>query len=195
MASNLDAEIAPLDAAAEARAAQAVSDQPWPDRRSAYLSLVVMTIVVMFTVIDRQVLNLMVDPMKADFHITDTQAALLLGAAFSITYGIAGIPIGRIADTANRRNNVAASLAFWSLCTMTCGIAQNYAGMFLAGLAYLAIRFWVLSGAEPVVGGADSVEARLARFGMSVFKYLQLTLLPFVGLSPQHTFAQGEASL
>jgi MFS family permease len=107
-------------------------EQPWPDRRSAYYSLAVMTIVVMFTVIDRQVLNIMIEPMKADFHISDTQAALLLGAAFSFTYGLAGIPIARFADRSNRRNLIAASIAFWSTCTMACGVAQNYAGMFLA---------------------------------------------------------------
>lgn len=110
------------------------SEQAWPPRKDAYYSLFVMTIVVMFTVIDRQVLNIMIEPMKADFHITDTQAALLLGAAFSITYGLAGIPIARIADTANRRNLIAASIAFWSGCTMMCGVAQTYTQMFLARL-------------------------------------------------------------
>jgi MFS family permease len=123
----------------EPPAAQAIPDGTVPEvltkpRPGAYYSLFVMTIVVMFTVIDRQVLNLMIEPMKADFHISDTQAALLLGAAFSITYGIAGIPIARIADTANRRNIVAISIAFWSICTMACGVAQNYVGMFLARL-------------------------------------------------------------
>lgn len=71
----------------------------------------------------------------------------------------------------------------------------GFAAIFLAGLAYLAIRFWVLSDAEPVVAGADPIGARLARFGMSVFKYLQLTFLPFVGLSPQHTLSPGSSSL
>lgn len=105
-----------------------------PSRRSAYYSLFVMTVVVMFTVIDRQILALMIEPMKADFHISDTQVAFLIGAAFSITYGIAGIPIARIADTKNRRNLVAAAIAFWSLCTMACGVAQSYTGMVLARL-------------------------------------------------------------
>jgi MFS family permease len=110
------------------------AEQPWPPRRDAYISLFVMTIVVMFTVIDRQILSIMIEPMKADFDITDTQVALLLGAAFSITYGLAGIPIARIADRSNRRNLIAISLAFWSTCTMLCGVAQNYTGMFLARL-------------------------------------------------------------
>jgi MFS family permease len=93
-----------------------------------------MTVVVMFTVLDRQVLALMIEPVKKDFGISDTQAALLLGAAFSLTYAIAGLPIARLADRNNRRNIVAASIAFWSLATMACGIAQNYAQIFLARL-------------------------------------------------------------
>ncbi|MBO9716744.1 MAG: tetratricopeptide repeat protein [Pseudoxanthomonas sp.] len=71
----------------------------------------------------------------------------------------------------------------------------GYACILLAGVAYLAIRFWVLSGADPLATGADSVIARLLRFGMSVSKYLQLSFLPFAGLSPQHTFATGEGGL
>jgi MFS family permease len=100
----------------------------------AYYSLFVLTVVVMFTVLDRQVLALMIDPIKADFAISDTQAALLLGAAFSLTYGIAGLPIARFADRANRRNLVAGCIAFWSAATMACGMAQNYAALFIARL-------------------------------------------------------------
>jgi MFS family permease len=111
---------------------EAGAAQPFPSRRGAFYSLFVLTIVVMFTVLDRQVLALMIDPLKKDFGISDTQAALLMGAAFSITYGIAGMPIARIADRANRRNLVAICLAFWSVSTMLCGVAQNYAAMFLA---------------------------------------------------------------
>jgi MFS family permease len=127
-------DIIPDEGGTPGGAAAPTDPQPWPSRRSAYTSLFVMTVVVMFTVIDRQILALMIEPIKADFHITDTQAAFLIGAAFSITYGIAGIPIARIADTRNRRNLVAASIAFWSLCTMGCGIAQNYAGLVAARL-------------------------------------------------------------
>ena len=108
--------------------------QPWPSARTSAYTLFVLTIVVMFTVLDRQVLALMIEPVKADFGISDTQAALLLGAAFSVTYGIAGLPIARIADTWNRRNLVAICIAFWSISTMACGIAQSYTQIFLARL-------------------------------------------------------------
>jgi MFS family permease len=108
--------------------------QPFPSRASANYSLFVLTIVVLFTVLDRQVLALMIEPLKRDFQISDTQAALLIGAAFSLTYAIAGLPIARLADSRNRRNLVAVCIAFWSLATMACGIAQNYTQVFIARL-------------------------------------------------------------
>ena len=103
-----------------------------PTRREAHYSLFVLTVVVLFTGVDRQSLALLILPVQRDFGISDTQAALLLGAAFSLTYAIAGLPIARFADTRNRRNIVAGCIAFWSAATMTCGIAQNYTHLFLA---------------------------------------------------------------
>jgi MFS family permease len=89
----------------------------------------------MFTVLDRQILALLIDPIKKDFNISDTQAALLLGLAFSLSYAIAGFPIARAADRWNRRNLVAASLALWSGATVISGFAQNYVQLFVARLA------------------------------------------------------------
>jgi len=105
---------------------------PWPPRKDAYYSLFVMTIVVMFTVLDRSVMSLLIDPIKQDFGISDTAAAALIGAAFSLPYGIAGIAMGRLADTWNRRNVVAASIAFWSACTVACGTAQGFWSLLIA---------------------------------------------------------------
>jgi MFS family permease len=123
------------DAAAPGPPAAAPAASPaLPSRRTANYSLFVLTVVVMFTVLDRQVLALMIVPLKADFGVSDTRAALLIGAAFSLTYAIAGLPIARIADRSNRRNIVAVCIAFWSAATMACGVAQSYAQMFLARL-------------------------------------------------------------
>jgi MFS family permease len=112
--------------------ASAAAAEPLPSKKTANYSLFVMTIVVMFTVLDRQILALMIEPVKKDFGISDTQAALLLGAAFSLTYALAGLPIARLADRSNRRNIVAASIAFWSAATMACGITQNYVQLLIA---------------------------------------------------------------
>jgi MFS family permease len=91
--------------------------------------------VVLFTVLDRQILALLIDPIKQDFHITDTQAALLLGLAFSLSYALAGFPVARLADKHNRRNIVAGALAVWSSATALCGLAQNYTHLFIGRLA------------------------------------------------------------
>ena len=114
---------APHTGEAAAAATPPVEGQPWPPRKDAYYSLFVMTIVVMFTVLDRSVMSLLIEPIKQDFGITDTQAALLIGAAFSLPYGIVGIWVARLADFHNRRNLVACSIAFWSACTVACGAA------------------------------------------------------------------------
>ncbi|MBT2188246.1 spinster family MFS transporter [Sphingobium nicotianae] len=131
-AANITMDETPPKSTGDAAPAMASGEQPWPPRKDAYYSLVVMTIVVMFTVLDRSVLALLIDPIKQDFGITDTQAALLLGAAFSLPYGICGMGIARIADRTNRRNLVAVCIAFWSACTVACGVAQGYVGLFLA---------------------------------------------------------------
>lgn len=111
------------------------ASSPWPPQHTQRSTLFVLTVVAMFTMLDRQIMALLVEPMQKDFGISDTQAALLMGAAFSITYALAGLPIARIADSWNRRNIVAISIAFWSTATMACGVAQNYAQMFCARLA------------------------------------------------------------
>jgi len=109
-----------------------LSDVPWPTRRSAYYSLFVITVVVMFTVLDRGVLSLLIEPMKHDFGISDTEAALLIGSAFSIPYGVVGLAVARFADRGNRRNVIAVSIAVWSFCTIISGTTQSYAGMLAA---------------------------------------------------------------
>ena len=128
-------KIGDLDAGVPApKRQEASAEQAWPSARSSYYTMFVLGVVVMFTILDRQVLALMIEPIKADYGISDTKAALLLGAAFSLTYAIAGIPIARIADVSNRRNLIAICIAFWSAATMACGVAQNYTHLFLARL-------------------------------------------------------------
>ena len=77
---------------------ESASDSSLPPRKDAYYSLMCVTVVVMFTVLDRTILSLLIDPIKKDFALSDTQAALLLGAAFSLPYGITAILVGRVAD-------------------------------------------------------------------------------------------------
>ena len=82
--------------------------------------------------LDRQILYLMVAPIRRDLHITDFQFSLLTGAAFGIFYTLMGMPIGWLADRTNRKNLIAAGIAAWSIMTALCGFARSYGFLFLA---------------------------------------------------------------
>jgi MFS family permease len=92
---------------------------------------------------DRQVLSLLVDPLKADLGISDVQVSLLLGTAFALIYGVAGVPLGWLADRVSRRNLIAGGLIVWSLATLACGFARTFgeifAGRLFVGLGEAAL--------------------------------------------------------
>ena len=85
-----------------------------------------------FSYIDRQVITLLIEPIRADLQISDTQFSLLHGLAFSMLYAIAGIPIARLADTRSRPVIIAVGIFIWSLATAMCGVAGTYWQLLLA---------------------------------------------------------------
>jgi predicted MFS family arabinose efflux permease len=93
-----------------------------------------LTVVYTFNFIDRQILVILQEPIKAELGLSDAQLGLLTGFSFALVYVTAGIPIAWLADRANRRNIVAASLAFWSLMTALSGLVQNYGQLLAARL-------------------------------------------------------------
>jgi MFS family permease len=82
--------------------------------------------------VDRQILGLLVPFIKADLKINDTLVGLLAGTAFALFYAVMGLPLGRVADSANRRNLISISIAFWSIFTAACALARSYTTLFLA---------------------------------------------------------------
>ncbi|MGH9674029.1 MAG: spinster family MFS transporter [Bryobacteraceae bacterium] len=90
-----------------------------------------LTLVYVFSFIDRQILNLLVAPIRRDLAITDFEMSLLMGFSFAIFYTFFGMPMGRLADMRSRRGLIAAGFAAWSLFTAGCGLARNYAQMLL----------------------------------------------------------------
>ena len=105
---------------------------PYASRKSAYYTLVVLTIVYSFNFIDRQLLAILQEAIKADLGLSDGQLGLLTGFAFAAFYVTAGIPIARWADRANRRDIVAFSLFLWSFMTAISGFVQNFTQLLLA---------------------------------------------------------------
>ena len=108
--------------------------------------LVILTLVYTFNFIDRQILVILQEPIKLELGLSDAQLGLLTGFSFALVYVTAGIPIAWLADRSNRRNIVAASLAFWSAMTALSGLVQNF-GQLLA--ARLGVGIGEAGGSPP----------------------------------------------
>lgn len=94
--------------------------------------VVICMLAYIFSFVDRQILALMIEPIKRDLQLSDTQFSLLHGLAFSLFYAVMGIPIALLADRYSRPKIIAVGVAFWSLATAACGLSRSFAQMFLA---------------------------------------------------------------
>lgn len=99
--------------------------------RPGYL-LFLLTVGYLLSFFDRQILVVLLDPIKQDLHLTDTHFGLLYGFAFALFYTTLGLAIGRLVDTHNRLRILAASVLLWSLATAACGLADNFQQLFIA---------------------------------------------------------------
>lgn len=105
---------------------------PWPAPGHAGYVLGVLTFAYLVAYVDRQILTLLIEPIRLDLNISDTQVSLLGGFAFALFYTIMGVPIAWLADQRSRRVIIAVGVAIWSVMTALCGLAQNFIQLFLA---------------------------------------------------------------
>tara|TARA_Y100000589_G_scaffold177506_1_gene168248 strand:+ start:315 stop:1616 length:1302 start_codon:yes stop_codon:yes gene_type:complete len=94
--------------------------------RAAWWALILLTATYTFSFIDRQIINLLVDPIRTDLSLSDSQVSFLQGLAFVLPYVILSIPLGRIVDRANRIRVLAIGILFWTISCVTCGLAKNF---------------------------------------------------------------------
>ncbi|WP_317931972.1 MFS transporter [Halioxenophilus sp. WMMB6] len=102
-------------------------------KSTAYPWYVVFVLLLAYTVsfIDRQILTLLVGPIKRDLGISDTQMSLLIGLSFALFYTVMGMPIGRIVDSHKRTRIITIGIVVWSLMTAGCGLARYYWQLFI----------------------------------------------------------------
>ncbi len=98
----------------------------------AYYALGVLLLAYILSFIDRNVMAVLIGPIREDFQITDFQFSLLHGFAFSMFYIVLGLPIARLADRHNRKWIITIGVALWSLMTCLCGLAKSFSILFLA---------------------------------------------------------------
>ncbi len=127
-------------------------EAPYPPLRYAWYVVAVLTFVYVFSFIDRQILNLLVRPIRRDLGISDTQMSLLMGFSFALFYTVCGIPLGWLADKKSRRSIIAIGFVFWSMMTAGCGLARNFGQM-------LALRMGVGVGEATLSPAAYSLIA------------------------------------
>lgn len=108
------------------------------DRASRHLTLFLLTGVYSINYVDRQVLAILVEPIKADLGLSDTKVGLLFGASFAVLYAAMSIPIASYADRANRAKLITGALTLFSFMSASCGLAVAY-WQLLAARSGLAI--------------------------------------------------------
>jgi MFS family permease len=144
------------------------------DDARAWYAAGVLALCQMVSFIDRQLINLLVGPIKADFRLSDTAMSLLIGFAFAIVHILLAIPFGRWIDRGNRRMIILGCGTLWSLSSMAGGLAQNYEQLFVTRMGVGAAEAGIYPACAALVAAYFTRE-RLPR-AMSI-----MLLGPFVG--------------
>lgn len=104
----------------------------WPRPAYGWYLTIILAFAYFVSYLDRSIISLLVEPIKASLTLSDTQVSFLLGFSFAVFYAIGGVPLGYLADRANRKALVVVSVAVWSCMTALCGCAQSFWGLFFA---------------------------------------------------------------
>lgn len=106
-------------------------EDAWPAPHIGWYVTILLALAYAISFLDRYMIALLVEPIKRDLALSDTQIGLLQGLAFGIFYAVAGLPLGWLVDRSSRRNIVAAGIAGWSAMMAVSGLATNFAMLFI----------------------------------------------------------------
>lgn len=105
---------------------------PYPSPATGWFLVAMLTLAYLFSFVDRYILGLLIEPIKADLQLNDEQISWVLGPAFAIFYATMGLPLGWLADRARRTLIVSAGITVWSLATALSGLAGQFWHLFFA---------------------------------------------------------------
>ncbi len=137
------------------------------------IMLFALLLVYILNFLDRQIVNILAEPIKGELGLSDTQLGLLAGPAFAVFYAVLGIPIARYADNAktNRVWLISICLAVWSAMTAICGFAQNFAQLALARIGVGVGEAGCTPAAHALIADSVPPEKRssaIAFFGLGI---------------------------
>ncbi|MGQ7959098.1 spinster family MFS transporter [Pseudomonas sp. SP16.1] len=169
----------------------------YPSSARAWVTVAILMLAYVLSFVDRQILNLLVEPIRRDLAINDTQMSLLMGLSFALFYTVCGIPLGRVADTRSRRGLIAVGVLFWSAATAACGMAKLYWQFLLCRIGVGVGEAALSPAAYSLI--ADSFPAERRATAISVYSmgvYLGSGLAFLIGgLVIQFASAQGDVLL
>ena len=120
-----------IDSASDHPDSSETGQQPWPSPRTAWYAVAVFALALLFAFLDRTIITLLVEPIKADLELSDFQISLLLGFALVVFNAFVAVPASRFVDIWPRNIIITVGIAFWSTMTALCGVAQNFWQLFL----------------------------------------------------------------
>jgi MFS family permease len=107
----------------------------YPSQSRAFAALGFLMLALVVSLLDRQILSVLIDPIRHDLHISDTQISLLAGTAFGVFYAAMSMPLGYAVDKYCRKCLIVICILIWSAATICCGLANSFLQMFLARAA------------------------------------------------------------
>ena len=147
-----------------------------------YYALLLLTLIYGLNFLDRTIFNVLIEPIKKEFVLSDTIMGLLAGFGFVLLYSVLGMPIARYADRANRRNIVVGGLALWSAMTALCGLAQNTVMLTLARVGVGVGEAAGTPASQAIISDLFSKEERPRALGIyAIGTYLGVFLGYFFG--------------
>lgn len=128
--------------------------------------LTVLTLLVILSYIDRTVLNLLVEPIKSDLHLTDTQLSHIIGTAFALFYGLAAIPAGHLLDYFPRRRILVCAVLLWTSMTFGAGFTTSFAFLLFFRSGVGIGEATLAPGAYSLIGDSFSGRSRVRAFAV-----------------------------
>jgi MFS family permease len=162
-----------------------MENQNQPNLRYAWYVVFILMLANISSFIDRQILSLLVAPIKRDLHLSDTEISLLMGLSFALFYTLFGIFIGHFADRFNRRNIIIAGITAWSLMTALCGGVMNYTQFFLARMGVGVGESTLAPSAYSIISDyfpRNKLATALSTYSMGIFLGAGLAILIGAGL-------------